>query len=206
MTITSIPLDRDLAIDDATADLLFRTARTTATFTDAEVTDEQLAAVYDLVKWGPTGLNTSPLRVLVVRTREARARLVERMPDGNKERVANAPVTLVLAYDPAFHEHLDVLTPHMPGAREHFAQSEETRLHMGRTNALLQAGYFVVGLRAAGLAAGPMNGVFDEIDAEFFAGNGWRSLLVVNVGVADGEGTHRPRAPRLAFEQVSQVL
>jgi len=206
MTETSTLLDRDLAIDDATADLLFRTARTTAKFTDADVTDEQLAAVYDLVKWGPTALNTVPLRVLVVRTPEARARLAARVPDGNKERVSDAPVTLVLAYDPAFHEHLDLLAPHMPGMREHFASSEESRLHMARTSALLQAGYFVVGLRAAGLAAGPMNGIFDEIDAEFFAENGWRSFLVVNVGVADGEGTHRPRAPRLAFEQVSKVL
>ncbi|WP_369824498.1 malonic semialdehyde reductase [Cellulosimicrobium sp. CUA-896] len=166
------------------------------------MTDEQLAAVYDLVKWGPTAMNTLPLRVLAVRSPEARARLVAHMADGNKERVAQAPLSLVVAYDPAFHEHMDTLMPHMPGIRENLAAAPEVRDEMARTNALLQAGYLVVGLRAAGLATGPMNGMDrDGIDAEFFADNGWRSLLVINVGVARGEGTSYPRAPRLASEQ-----
>jgi 3-hydroxypropanoate dehydrogenase len=191
-----------LRVDDATADLLFREARTTRDFTDAEVTDEQLAAVYDLVKWGPTAMNTLPLRVLAVRSPDARERLVAHMADGNKERVTNAPLSLVVAYDPAFHEHMDTLMPHMPGIRENLAGAPDVRDEMARTNALLQAGYLVVGLRAAGLATGPMNGMDrDAIDAEFFAENGWRSLLVVNVGVAQGAGTAYPRAPRLAPEQ-----
>jgi 3-hydroxypropanoate dehydrogenase len=191
-----------LRVDDATADLLFREARTTRDFTDAEVTDEQLAAVYDLVKWGPTAMNTLPLRVLAVRSPDARERLVAHMADGNKERVTNAPLSLVVAYDPAFHEHMDTLMPHMPGIRENLAGAPDVRDDMARTNALLQAGYLVVGLRAAGLVTGPMNGMDrDAIDAEFFAENGWRSLLVVNVGVAQGAGTAYPRAPRLAPEQ-----
>ncbi|MFC8922328.1 malonic semialdehyde reductase [Cellulosimicrobium sp. NPDC057127] len=191
-----------LRVDDATADLLFREARTTRDFTDAEVTDEQLAAVYDLVRWGPTAMNTLPLRVLAVRSPEARERLVAHMADGNKERVANAPLSLVVAYDPAFHEHMDTLFPHVPGMRENLAGAPDVRDEMARTNALLQTGYLVVGLRAAGLATGPMNGMDrDGIDAEFFADNGWRSLLVINVGVAEGEGTSYPRAPRLAPEQ-----
>jgi 3-hydroxypropanoate dehydrogenase len=191
-----------LRVDDATADLLFREARTTRDFTDAEVTDEQLAAVYDLVKWGPTAMNTLPLRVLAVRSPDARERLVAHMADGNKERVTNAPLSLVVAYDPAFHEHMDTLMPHMPGIRENLAGAPDVRDEMARTNALLQAGYLVVGLRAAGLATGPMNGMDrDAIDAEFFAENGWRSLLVVNVGVAQGAGTAYPRAPRLAPQQ-----
>jgi 3-hydroxypropanoate dehydrogenase len=196
-----------LRVDDATADLLFREARTTRDFTDAEVTDEQLAAVYDLVKWGPTAMNTLPLRVLAVRSPEARERLVAHMADGNKERVADAPLSLVVAYDPAFHEHMDTLMPHKPGIRENLAGAPEVRDEMARTNALLQAGYLVVGLRAAGLATGPMTGMDrDGIDAEFFAASGWRSLLVVNVGVARGAGTSYPRAPRLAPEQAIDTV
>jgi 3-hydroxypropanoate dehydrogenase len=195
-----------LAIDDATADRLFRAARTVTTFAESEVTDEQLAAVYDLIKWGPTSMNVSPLRVLVVRTPEARQRLVARVPEGNQERVAKAPVTLVLAYDPDFHERLDVLVPHMPGAREMFAGDDEARADAARTNALLQAGYLIVGLRAAGLSAGPMHGIYDQIDAEFFAENGWKGFLVVNVSVAEGADTTRPRAPRLNFDDVAQVI
>jgi 3-hydroxypropanoate dehydrogenase len=195
-----------LAIDDATADRLFRTARTVTSFAESDVTDEQLAAVYDLIKWGPTSMNVSPLRVLVVRTPEARERLVARVPEGNQERVAKAPVTLVLAYDPDFHERLDVLIPHMPGAREIFAGDDEARAGTARTNALIQAGYLIVGLRAAGLSAGPMHGNYDEIDAEFFAENGWKGLLVVNVSAAEGAETTRPRAPRLSFDEAAQVV
>lgn len=191
-----------LQIDETTADRLFREARTTAQFTDAEVTDEQLAAVYDLVKWGPTAMNTVPLRILAVRTPEARERLVAHMNDGNKERVANAPLSLVVAYDPAFHEHLDTLFPHVPGMRDNLHGVPEVRDGMARDNAHIQAGYLVVGLRAAGLAAGPMNGMDRAgIDAEFFADSGWKSMLVINVGVADGAGTPYPRSPRLAPEQ-----
>lgn len=195
-----------LAIDDLTADRLFRTARTVTTFAQDDVTDEQLAAVYDLIKWGPTQMNVSPLRVLVVRTPEARQRLVAHMPEGNQERVTNAPVTLVLAYDPEFHERLDVLTPHMPGARDYFAGDVDTRTGTARNNAFLQAGYLIVGLRAAGLSAGPMHGIYDGIDAEFFAENGWKGILVVNVSSADGADTTRPRAPRLSFEDATQTI
>jgi 3-hydroxypropanoate dehydrogenase len=195
-----------LAIDDVTADRLFRTARTVTTFAEPDVSDEQLAAVYDLIKWGPTAMNVSPLRVLVVRTPEARQRLVATMPEGNRERVADAPVTLVLAYDPEFHERLDVLVPHLPGAREIFAGDAAVRADAARTNALLQAGYLLVGLRAAGLAAGPMHGIYDGIDAEFFGESGWKGFLVVNVGAAEGADTSRPRAPRLGFDDVAQVV
>lgn len=195
-----------LAIDDLTADRLFRTARTVTTFADTEVTDEQLADVYDLIKWAPTAMNISPLRVLAVRTPQARQRLVGHMPEGNQERVATAPVTLVLAYDPEFHERLDVLTPHMPGAREMFAGDAVARAHAARTNALLQAGYLIVGLRAAGLSAGPMNGDYDGIDAEFFAENGWKGFLVINVSAAEGADTPRPRAPRLTFGEAAQII
>jgi 3-hydroxypropanoate dehydrogenase len=195
-----------LAIDDATADRLFRTARTVTTFAESDVTDEQLATVYDLIKWGPTAMNVSPLRVLVVRTPEARQRLVATMPEGNQERVANAPVTLVLAYDPQFHERLDVLVPHLPGAREMFAGDDVARAGAARTNALLQAGYLLVGLRAAGLAVGPMHGSYEGIDAEFFAENGWKGFLVVNVSAAEGADTGRPRAPRLSFDDVARIV
>ncbi|MCP2264831.1 malonic semialdehyde reductase [Promicromonospora thailandica] len=195
-----------LAIDDATADRLFRTARTVTTFADTEVTDEQLAAVYDLVKWGPTMMNTSPLRMLVVRDPEARRRLVERVPEGNQERVAKAPVTVVLAYDTDFHERLDVLVPHMPGARDMFAGDAGARAEDARTSAQIQAGYFIVGLRAAGLAAGPMHGNYGEIDAEFLGDTAWKSFLVINVSVAEGADTTRPRAPRLSFEDAARIV
>jgi len=152
-------------------------------------------------------MNTVPLRILAVRTPEARERLVAHMNDGNKERVANAPLSLVVAYDPAFHQHLDTLFPHAPGVRENLDGVPEVRDGMARDNAHIQAGYLVVGLRAAGLAAGPMNGMDRAaIDAEFFADSGWKSMLVINVGVADGVGTPYPRSPRLAPAQAIETV
>ncbi|PZR54905.1 malonic semialdehyde reductase [Xylanimonas oleitrophica] len=196
-----------LAVGDDVADLLFRNARTTMRWTDAEVTDAQIQQAWDLAKFGPTAMNTQPLRLLVVRSAEAKARLVAHMADGNKPKVEAAPVSLVLAHDPAFHEHLPTLFPVYPDIKEQLAPAADVREQMARTNALLQAGYLILALRAVGLAAGPMNGMdFDGVDAEFFSGSGFRSFLVVNAGVADGEGTPFPRLPRLALDQVAEIL
>jgi 3-hydroxypropanoate dehydrogenase len=192
-----------LAVGDDVADLLFREARTVSTFADGDVTDEQIRAVYDLVRWGPTMLNTVPLRLLVVRTTEGRERLAAHMAPGNRDRVLAAPLTIVAAADPSFHEHLDVLVPHMPGARENFPDPA-VRETLARSSATLQIGYLIVGLRAAGLHVGPMSGMDAAgIDAEFFGESGWKSLMVLNVGTPAGPESVRPRAPRLEFEQVS---
>ena len=209
MTIDDLTTPRTdlLPLPDDLADLLFREARTVRQFTDEEVTDEQLAAVYDLVKWGPTAMNTVPLRMLVVRSRAARERLAAHMAEGNRQRVLDAPVSIVLAADPGFHRHLPVLAPHMAGLAESLEPAAEQRAQMARTNALLQVGYLIVGLRAAGLAAGPVGGMdAAAIDAEFFADCGWQSLLVVNVGYAEGAGTSHPRAPRLSYSQASLTV
>ena len=194
-----------LAVADDVADLLFREARTVAEFLPGEVSDEQLAAVYDLVKWGPTAMNTLPLRLLVVRTPEARERLAALMNEGNRERVLAAPVTLVLAADTGFHEHLPTLAPHAAAFKDVLDGQPETRETMARTSALIQAGYLIVALRAAGLGAGPMAGLdFAAVDAEFFADNDWTSLFVINVGNVEGTGTPGPRAERLSYSQVSK--
>lgn len=197
----------DLQIDPQTADRLFRTARSAQAFTDEEVDVAQIEAVYELIKWGPTAMNILPLRLLVLRRGEARERLVPLMNEGNRDRVAAAPLTLVLGYDPNFHQHMGTLFPHAPHVQDQLSQAPETRDPMARTNALIQAGYLIVGLRAAGLATGPMNGMdFAAVDAEFFAECGWRSLLVVNVGHAEGTGTELPRLPRLDFADAATVL
>lgn len=207
-TPTDAAFDELLDIDAATADLLFREARSVNAFADTEVPEEKIQAAYDLVRWGPTAMNTVPLRLLVLRDPAARARLVEHMAEGNRAKTLAAPLTIVAAADTRFHKHMDVLAPHMDGARERFeAAGEESRSGMARTSSLLQVGYLVVGLRAAGLHVGPLGG-FDAagVDAEFFGENGWRSLVVLNVGTPAAEGATRPRATRLRYDQVSQTL
>ncbi|MFI2702565.1 malonic semialdehyde reductase [Cellulosimicrobium composti] len=205
-TATSGPGDL-LAIDAETADRLFREAHTTHAFSDEPVTDTQIQAAWDLVRWAPTSMNTLPLRLLVVRTPEAKQRLGAHMADFNRDKTLAAPVTIIAAADPAFHRHLPTLAPFREGLADQLDPQTELREGMARTNALIQIGYLIVGLRAAGLSVGPMTG-FDAagIDAEFFGDSGWRTLVAINAGYPADEGAHFPRQARLDFHQVAEVL
>ncbi|MET9028717.1 malonic semialdehyde reductase [Nocardia sp. NPDC004168] len=186
-------------------DLLFREARTANAFTDEPVTDEQIRAIYELVKYGPTSMNQQPLRIVLVRSPEARARLVTHMIDNNKPKTAAAPLSAILAADLNFHEHLPTVFPHAPEAKDYFADADY-RAESARFNALIQIGYFILGVRAAGLAAGPMNG-FDGagLDEDFFPGGEYTGLVVVNIG-KPGPNAWFPRSPRLAYEEVVSTV
>ncbi|MFF4379281.1 malonic semialdehyde reductase [Kitasatospora sp. NPDC001547] len=191
-----------LVLDAAAQDLLFREARTANTFTDEPVTEEQVQAIYELVKFGPTAFNQQPLRVVLVRSEEARERLVRQMADGNKDKTAAAPLVAILAVDNEFHEELPTQLPHFPQAKDLFFSERSVREQSATLNGALQAAYFIVGVRAAGLAAGPMTGFDAEgINKEFF-GDGEHSVLaVVNIG-KPGEDAWFPRSPRLAYDEV----
>jgi 3-hydroxypropanoate dehydrogenase len=182
-------------------DLLFRQARTPNTFTDEPVTDEQIAAIYDLVKYAPTAMNTQPLRIVLVRQGEPRERLLKHMADGNREKTASAPLVAVLAADTDFHESLDRTFPHFAGAKDLFAD-DAGREAAARFNATLQVGYFLLGVRAAGLAAGPMGGFDAEgVDNDLLEGTTLKSLVVVNIG-RPGENAWFDRLPRLEQHEV----
>jgi 3-hydroxypropanoate dehydrogenase len=190
-----------LALDPVAQDLLFREARTANTFTDDPVTDEQTKAIYELIKYGPTSMNQQPLRILLVRSAEARERLIGHLSEGNRKKTAAAPLVAVLAADNEFHEELPSQFPHFPQAMDLFAE-RAVRERSARLNALLQVGYFIIGVRAAGLAAGPMTGFDAEgIDKEFFSDGEHSVLAVVNIG-RPGENAWFPRSPRLTYAQV----
>ncbi|MBK3644378.1 malonic semialdehyde reductase [Streptomyces sp. NPDC101209] len=190
-----------LVLDPAAQDLLFREARTANTFTDEPVTDEQVQAIYDLVKYGPTSMNQSPLRVTLVRSAEARERLVQHLAEGNRKKTAAAPLVAILSADNEFHEELPHLFPHFPQAKDLFAGSREAREKNAALNAALQAAYFIIGVRAAGLAAGPMTGLDFEGVRKEFLDDDHTPLMVVNIG-KPGEDAWFPRSPRLDYEQV----
>ncbi|MCC3766968.1 malonic semialdehyde reductase [Streptomyces sp. UNOC14_S4] len=190
-----------LALDTAAQDLLFREARTANTFSDEPVTDEQIQAVYDLVKYGPTAFNGTPLRVVLVRSEEARERLVAHMAEGNQPKTRTAPLVAILAADNEFHEELPTLFPHFPQAKDVFFAERSAREGSATVNGALQAAYFLIGLRAAGLAAGPMTGFdFAGVQKEFLDDD-HTPLMVVNIG-KPGENAWFPRSPRLSYEQV----
>ena len=190
-----------LVLDPAAQDLLFREARTANTFSDEPVTEEHVQVIYDLVKYAPTALNMQPLRVFLMQSDGAKERLLKHMADGNRDKTANAPLVAVLAADSDFHEHLPRTFPHAPHAKASFSD-EERRQHAATFNATLQIGYFLMAVRAAGLAAGPMGGFDAEgLDAEFFEGTSLHSLLVVNIGTPAADAW-LDRLPRLELDEV----
>jgi 3-hydroxypropanoate dehydrogenase len=191
-----------IVLSEDAQEILFRSARTANTFADTPVTDEHIQALYDLVKWAPTSMNMQPLRIVLVRTPEARERLVAHMGDGNKAKTLAAPLVAILAADVNFHDELPKTFPIFPGARDMFAANDEAREGAARFNAGLQVGYFILGVRAVGLAAGPMTGFDgDGINAEFFADGEHKVLAVVNLG-EPGEGAWFDRLPRLEYDEV----
>ena len=194
-----------LVLDSAAQDLLFREARTANTFADEQVTDEQVQAIYDLVKYGPTAFNETPMRVTLVRSPEARERLVKHMAEGNQPKTADAPLVAILSADNEFHEELPRLLPHFPQAKDMFFAERPVREQSALLNAALQAAYFIVGVRAAGLAAGPMTGAdFAGIQKEFLDDD-HTPLMVVNIG-KPGEDAAFPRSPRLDYDEVVTTI
>lgn len=201
MTTTNHAPSSDLIVLDAAAqELLFTAARTANTFSDEPVSDEQLRAITDLAKWPPTSANTNPLRILFVRTKKGKDRLGPHMAEGNRAKTLSAPVVAVLAIDKDFHEKIPELVPFRPEMRDMFAEDPQRRETVATFNGALQAGYFILAIRSAGLAAGPMAG-FDGpgIDEDFFAGTSWKSILVINIG-KPGVDPWFDRLPRLAHE------
>ncbi|HEY5821404.1 MAG TPA: malonic semialdehyde reductase [Propionibacteriaceae bacterium] len=190
-----------MSISPEVQDLLFRDAHTANAFSPEPVSEEQMRAVYELIKWGPTAMNAQPMRIVLVRTPEAHDRLVQHMAEGNKAKTAAAPLVAVLAADVDFHDEFYKTFPAYPGARDAFAD-EAPRTVTATLNTSLQIGYFIIGLRAAGLAAGPMAG-FDAaaVSQEFFPDGRHQALLVVNIGQATAE-SFRPRQPRLEYADV----
>ncbi|MFF7215225.1 malonic semialdehyde reductase [Streptomyces sp. NPDC008238] len=191
-----------LRLDSAAQNLLFREARTANAFTGEPVTDEQVQAVYDLVKYAPTAYNQQPLRIVLVRSPEARERLVRHMNEGNRAKTAAAPLVAVLAADNEFHEELPAQFPAFLEANEVLFAERPVREASAAFNAALQVGYFILGVRAAGLAAGPMTGFdADAVDKEFFPDGDHSVLAVVNIG-EPGENAWRERGPRLPYDEV----
>jgi 3-hydroxypropanoate dehydrogenase len=188
-------------LDDGALNALFTEARTARSFADTPVSNEQLASIWDLAKWAPTSSNLQPLRVTYVQSPEARERLVSHMAEGNKARIASAPAVALLAVDTRFHEFVPTVLPLRPEMQQTLAENDDMRASLGDFNSAMQAGYFVLAVRAEGLAAGPMGG-FDKAatDADFFPDGRLRSILVVAIG-HPGANAWYDRLPRVADDE-----
>jgi 3-hydroxypropanoate dehydrogenase len=182
---------------------LFTDARTANGYRAEAVPDATLHALYDLLKWGPTSANCSPARFIFVRTPEGKARLQACVNPGNRQKVAEAPVTVILGMDLEFHERLPQLFPHAD-ARSWFAGKPAHIEATAFRNSSLQGGYLILAARALGLDCGPMSG-FDAaaLDAAFWAGTPVRTNFVCALGHGDPAKLFA-RSPRLGFDEACQ--
>jgi 3-hydroxypropanoate dehydrogenase len=195
-------------VSDDALDVIFRKARTHNGWQPKPVDDDLLRQVYDLAKMGPTSANTSPMRVVFVKTAEAKERLKPALMAGNVEKTMAAPVCAIVANDLRFYEYVPRLFPQNPKFAEIFTapgKEEFTRTHAFR-NATLQGAYFIIAARALGLDTGPMSG-FDnaKVDAEFFPDGRCQSNFLINLGYGDPSKVF-PRNPRLEFDEVCKFV
>jgi len=193
------------ALNADAQDLLFREAHTAKKFTDESVTDEQVAAIYDLIKWGPTMTNSQPMRIVLARSEAARERVVSHMLPNNAEKTASAPLIAVLAADMKFNRHIARIFPDVPFMAQMY-ENDEFREPIADSQAWMQAGYLVMGVRALGLDACPMLGLDrNALDADLFADSDLRCICVVLIG-KPAPDAYGPRLPRLDYNEVVSVL
>lgn len=193
-------------LSDAALDQLFRTARTYNGYLDQPVTTEQLHALWDLMKMGPTSANQLPARLVWCTTDEAKQRLAACTMPANGEKILKAPVTVIVARDTEFHEHLPKLFPHTD-ARAWFVGNDELREKSSFLNATLQGAYFIMAARALGLDTGPMTGFSnDAVDAAFFAETPtFKSVMISTLGYGD-PATIFGRSPRPDFDTFNRII
>ncbi|MBB4631239.1 malonic semialdehyde reductase [Sphingosinicella soli] len=195
----------DHLLSDRDLDLIFRNARTHNDWSDRQVSDVQLRAVYDLMRMGPTSANASPARIVFAKSAEAREKLAACASGANGPKILQAPVTAIIGMDMKFYDHLPKLFPHTD-ARSWFTGNDAMIHETAFRNSSLQGAYFMIAARAIGLNCGPMSG-FDKakVDAAFFAG----TAIETNFLCAIGYGTEKnlfERSPRLSFEEAASIV
>jgi 3-hydroxypropanoate dehydrogenase len=192
-------------IDSAALDQIFLKARTANGFIDKPVPLDLLRQVYDIAKMGATSMNTQPTRYVILASAASRERLLPALAPGNLDKTRVAPVTVIVATDTRFYEHMPVVW-HKPGAMEMFEGNPTLAEGTATRNGTLGGAYFMIAARAVGLDCGPMSGVdLAKVNAEFFADGRYRANFLINLGFGDDTKLF-DRNPRLTFEQACTVL
>ena len=193
-------------IDQAALDQLLLNARTQNGWLPTPVSDDELRQIYAIMRMGPTSANSSPARILFLRTPEAKARLLPALSPGNVDKTKQAPVTAIIGYDTRFYELLPKLFPHRPEMKIPYEANAKLAETVAFRNGTLQGAYFMLAARAVGLDVGGMSG-FDnaKVDAEFFADGRVKSNFLCNVGHGDPSKV-MVKLPRLEFEEACTVL
>ncbi|HZX18494.1 MAG TPA: malonic semialdehyde reductase [Pseudomonas sp.] len=184
---------------------LFLEARSHNAWLEQSVPDELLKQLYDTLKQGPTSNNCCPARFVFVRSAEAKQQLLPALKGHNGEKMLQAPVTAIIAFDSQFFEYLPELFP-IYDAGAPYRDNPQAAHTAALRNGSLQCAYLMLAARALGLDCGPMSG-FDTalVDATFFADGRWKSNFLCSLGYGDVSKL-RPSGPRLSFEQACLLV
>lgn len=193
------------AISTEAIQQLFTEARTHHAWLPKPISDELLRSTYELAKWGPTSVNSTPMRILFLKSESAKEKLYPALSGSNVAQVKAAPVTAIIAVDSKFYENLPRLFPAFD-AKSMFTSDQALSDETGFRNSTLQGAYFMLAARALGLDVGPMSG-FDnaKVDEAFFSGTTWKSNFLCNLGYGDLAKVY-PRGPRLKFDEVCRII
>lgn len=193
-------------LSDSVLDQLFRTARTYNGYLDQPVSEVQLHAIWDLVKFGPTSANALPARIIWCVSDESKQKLAALALPANGQKILSAPVTAIIGMDTEFFEHLPEFFPHTD-ARSWFKGNEALAHATAFRNSSLQGAYFIMAARALGLDTGPMSGFNnDAVDAAFFADTpAVKSNFISTLGYGD-PATIFERSPRPGFERFNRIV
>lgn len=193
-------------LSDSALDQLFRTARTYNGYLDKPVSEAQLHAIWDLMKFGPTSANCLPARLVWCTSDDAKQRLAALALPDNAKKILAAPVTAIIGMDLEFYENLPELFPHTD-ARSWFVGNDELAKTTAFRNSSLQGAYFILAARALGLDTGPMSGFSnDAVDAAFFADQPKvKSNFISTLGYGDPASIFE-RSPRPEFARFNRVI
>lgn len=193
------------ALNKAALDQIFYEAHSAHAFKKSDLTDAQIKEIYDLFKWAPTAFNAQPARLVFVRSAEAKATLLPTLMPGNVPQVESAAVTVIVAYDTKFFNHLPVQFP-VYDAKPIFENNPALTEQAAFRNSSMQGGYLITAVRALGFDCGAMSGFdADAVNAAFFPEGDCKANFLLNIGVADPAGVY-PRNPRLNFEDAVKIL
>lgn len=188
------------SLDDASIDLILRDARSHYAWQDRVVSLDILHRIYEITANGPTSMNTCPARFIFVTSPKGKERLAKSLKAKNVDKMMEAPVTAIIAYDLEFWTELPFLFPHEDRRPMFEGKAKHSEVTAFR-NGTLQGAYFMIAARAVGLDVGAMSGFSNEIvDEEFFAETTLRSNFLCNIGYAD-ENALFQRLPRFSFDQ-----
>lgn len=191
--------------DAAALDLAFREARTRYAWTDREVTEADIRAIYALMKFGPTSANCQPGRYVWIKSAEARERLMPLLDEGNRHKSYRSGVIVIIGHDTDFHLRQPENFPHNPDSKDWWPDPR-VREQVAFRNGTLQGAYLLIAARMLGFDCGPMSG-FDNaaVDKEFFAGTTIKSNFICAIGEGTDDNLF-PRSPRQAFDAVAEIL